>query len=201
MKQPLFCILFVVFFAYSCENNKERRGALKIIKQWTGKEISFPSDLYCTSMGKDTTCIDLSNDNYKIVLYVDSKGCKSCHINLTEWKKIMQESDSVFIRKPEFVFIFQPEQKDEKLLQSFLRQNGFSHPVFIDKNNEIYKLNKFSSKRDYQCFLLDKDNKVIMIGNPANVSGIWQLFKKVIMGKEDIVLTSSRNKIFSKIYV
>jgi hypothetical protein len=133
----------------SCTKNKRRYEALKIIKEWTGKEIRFPSDLSCTSMEKYTTCIDLSYGNYKIVLYVDSIGCTSCQMNITEWINIMQESDSVFIRKPEFVFIFQPKEKDEKLLQFFFRQNEFSHPVFFDKDNEIYKLNKFPSKHDY----------------------------------------------------
>ena len=173
----------------------------KIIKQWTGKEISFPDNLFCTSIGKDTACIDLYGGNYKIVLYVDSIGCKSCQMNIAGWKKIMQESDSVFTQKPEFVFIFQPKEQDEKLLYSFFRQNGFSHPVFIDKNNEIYKLNKFPSKSEYQCFLLDRDNRVVIIGNPADVSGIWQLFKKVIMESENGVLTDSGNKVFSKINV
>jgi hypothetical protein len=182
----LALVIVVAISITSCQK-KSRLDALQIIKQWTGKEIRFPSDLFCTSLGKDTTCIDLSCENYKIMLYVDSKGCTSCKLNLSGWKKIMQESDSLFIRKPEFIFIFQPKQKDERLLQSFLRQNRFSHPVFIDKNNETYKLNIFPSKRDYQCFLLNKDNRVILIGNPVDVPGIWQLFQKVIIEMKSIV--------------
>ena len=137
-------------------------------------------------MGKDTTCIDLSNDNYKILLYEDSIGCTSCQVNLSGWERIMKESDSIFVRKPEFVFIFQPKQLDERLLRTFLKENEFSHPVVIDRNSEIYKLNKFPSKPDFQCFLLDKENKTLLIGNPVNLSGIWQLIKKIITEKENV---------------
>ncbi|MDR1339325.1 MAG: hypothetical protein LBK58_04660 [Prevotellaceae bacterium] len=97
----------------------------------------------------------------------------------------MKESDTVFIRKPEFVFFFQPKKKDEKELAFIFRQNGFRHPVFVDKENEIGKLNSFPSKPEYQCFLLDRDNKVIIVGNPSLNPGIWTLFKKTIIEREN----------------
>jgi hypothetical protein len=103
---------------------------------------------------------------------------------LAEWKKIMKEADSVFNRKPEFVFFFQPKKKDEKELQSILKQNGFHHPVFVDRKNEIVKLNRLPSKSEYQCFLLDKNNKVLIVGNPTLNPGIWALFKKIITEKK-----------------
>jgi len=171
--------LIVIYFS-SCKKNKQKEDATKIVKEWTGKEIKFPKGLTCTSMGKDTTCVDLYSDNYKILLYVDSLGCTSCRLKLPEWKKIINESDSVFSNRPDFIFFFQPKQKDERELQQILRSNGFRHPAFIDKENEIDKLNKFASKPEYQCFLLDKDNKVVIVGDPSLNKGIWDLFKRII---------------------
>ena len=104
----------------------------------------------------------------------------------------MKESDSVFTSKPEFVFFFQPKKRDEKELQSIFRNNGFHHPVFIDKENEIGKINNFPSNPEYQCFLLDKDNKVIMVGNPSLNTGIWTLYKRVISESETTVLTMEK---------
>jgi hypothetical protein len=143
-------------------------------------------------MGKDTVCPDLYNDNYKIMLYVDSLGCTSCRLKLSAWKKIMEESDTVFTRKPEFVFFFQPKKTDEKDLQHIFRQNGFRHPVFIDKNNVIGKLNNFPSSPEHQCFLLDKDNRVIIVGNPSLNPGIWTLFKKIITERENNIQSSGK---------
>jgi hypothetical protein len=181
------CIIFAALIAIclsSCKKNKHKEDAVKIVKEWTGKEIKFPKGIPCTSMEKDTTCVDLYANNYKILLYVDSLGCTSCRLKLAEWKKIISESDSVFSNPPEFIFFFQPKQKDERELQHILKNNGFRHPVFIDKENEINKLNKFPSKPEYQCFLIDKNNKIVIIGNPSYNRGIWDLFKRTISERE-----------------
>jgi hypothetical protein len=177
--------MFIAICLFSCRKDGEGRvHATKIVTEWIGKEVRFPKGVPCVSMGKDTAHIDLYSDNYKIMLYVDSLGCTSCRLKLSTWKKIIEESDTVFNINPEFVFFFQPKKTDEKELLHIFRQNGFRHPVFIDKDNEIGKLNNFLSDPEYQCFLLDKDNKVMMVGNPALNRGIWALFKKVITIRE-----------------
>ena len=87
--------LITVCFS-SCKKNKQKDDAVKIVAEWTGKEIKFPKGIPCTSMGKDTTCVDLYSNSYKILLYVDSLGCTSCRLKFPEWKKIISESDSAF---------------------------------------------------------------------------------------------------------
>ena len=169
----LACVIFLIFS--SCLKDKRRDDVVKIVREWTGKEIKFPKELFCISMQKDTTCVDLYSENFKILLYVDSLGCTSCRLKLSEWKKIIRESDSLFIRNLEFVFVFQPKKRDEMEVQFILLSEEFFHPVIIDKGNEIDKINKFPSNPEHQCFLLDKDNKVIMVGNPSFSSGIWTL--------------------------
>jgi hypothetical protein len=188
-RQILKAIVFIFICFPSCKRNREWESAAKIVSEWTGREIKFPQGISCTSLEKDTACADLFVDNFKIVLYVDSIGCTSCKLSLANWKKIISESDSVFGRKPEFVFFFHPKKKDERELQSIFQSNGFRHPVFIDKENEIGKLNRFPSNPDYQCFLLDADNRVIMIGNPANNTGIWVLYKRIITERSTKLLT------------
>jgi lipocalin len=54
------------------------------------------------------------------------------------------------------------------------------YPVFFDTANNINKLNKFNPNAKYQCFLLDKNNKVVFVGNPTYSYAIWQLYKKTI---------------------
>jgi hypothetical protein len=184
MKTRFLIVIAPIVVCFSSCKNKVKDDAIKIVAEWKSKEIKFPEGIPCFSMGKDTTCMDLYNDNCKIMLYVDSLGCTNCRLKLSEWKKIMQDADTVFTRKPEFIFFFQPKKKDEKELAFLFRQNGFRHPVFVDRENEIGKLNGFPSNFKYQCFLLDKNNRVIIVGNPTINSGIWTLFKKIITEKE-----------------
>jgi hypothetical protein len=183
----------VIFLFSSCKSNHKRETIATIVKEWIGKEIVFPNGISCTSMGSDTTCIDLYTDNYKIMLYVDSIGCTSCRLDLFDWKRIMEESDTVFIRKPEFVVFFQPKRRNDLEFQTLIRQKRFFHPVFIDTENEIGKLNKFPSNLEHQCFLLDKDNKVIMIGNPAFNRSIWTLYKRIISESDTRLLTMEKD--------
>jgi hypothetical protein len=181
------CCLF-----FSCKN-KVKNDAIKIVAEWKDEEIKFLEGLLCFSMGGGTTCVDLYSDHCKIMLYVDSPDCTSCRLKLSEWKKIMQESDTVFIRYPEFVFFFQPKKNDEKELAFLFRQHGFRHPVFVDRENEIGKRNGSLSNPEYQCFLLDMDNKVIIVGNPTLNPGIWTLFKKIITEKESNKQSPGKN--------
>ena len=74
-------LLTIAMLQGSCNGNRKQESAVKIVREWMGKEVKFPKDLSCTSMGNDTaSCIDLYNDNYKILLYVDSLGCTSCRL-------------------------------------------------------------------------------------------------------------------------
>ena len=173
-------LLIVVFSICSCKEKKRRQSIQQVVTEWAGKEIVFPTGIPCQSLGNDTECIGFANKNYKILLYVDSMGCTSCRLQLINWKQLIAEADSLFLGEVDFLFFFQPKRQNEKELQFLFRQNRFNHPVFIDTNNEINRINKFPSQTGYQCFLLDKDNKVLLVGNPSNNAGIWQLFKKYI---------------------
>jgi hypothetical protein len=184
MKTPFPIVTASIVVCFSSCKNKVKNDAAKIVAAWKDKEVNFPEGIPCFSMGEDTIRVDLYSDNCKIMLYVDSLGCTSCRLKLSEWEKIMQESDTVFTRKPEFEFFFQPKKKDGKELAFLFRQNGFRHPVFVDRENEIEKRNGFLSNPEYQCFLLDRDNRVIIVGTPTLNPGIWTLFKKMITEKE-----------------
>jgi hypothetical protein len=45
------------------------------------------------------------------------------------------------------------------------------------------QLNHLPDEPAFQCFLLDKDNKVLAIGNPAYNPKVWELYKQIIAGE------------------
>jgi hypothetical protein len=102
---------------------------------------------------------------------------------LFEWTRLITEVDRLDSEKLSFLFVFHP--KDTKELQMMFKRNKMTHPVFIDDDNAINQLNHFPEQELYQCFLLDKDNKVVMIGNPTLNPIIWELYKKQIWGIEE----------------
>jgi hypothetical protein len=184
---------FIVFFfflvlisgIFSCKKNKKHVETQQIVKEWSGKKILFPDKYICNLSGEDATftiCAEFFEREYKILLYVDSTGCSSCRLKLLEWKQLITEADSLFHDKLGFVFFFQPKSKKE--ISYLFKRDNFTHPVFIDTNNSIERLNHFPKHPEYQCFLLDKDNKVLTLGNPVLNPKIWELYKQTIAGEK-----------------
>ena len=121
-------IMAITFGAicFSACKDKRKDNITKIVKEWTGEKIRFPEGLICTSIERDTTCLDFHGGNFKILLYVDSLGCTSCHLQqLSAWKKTINKFDTIFTNPPEFIFIFQPKKRDESELRHIFRSNGF----------------------------------------------------------------------------
>jgi hypothetical protein len=134
-------------------------------------------------LGKDTIndiCAELFDKDYKILLYIDSAGCTSCRLHLEEWKVFMQEVNS-YADRVSFLIFFYPKHKID--IQYMLKYEKVNYPVFIDEKNEINRLNHFPAQMEYQCFLLDKSNKVLFVGNPTLNLKIWELYKQVITGE------------------
>jgi hypothetical protein len=128
---------------------------------------------------KDTFDRYTLNDDaeYKVLLYTDSAGCTNCRLRIHIWKTYLKElSDKV-----NFLFYFHPKNEDD--LMNFFKHEKFAYPVYIDSDNKLDKLNNLSLNIQYQCFLLNKDNKVIAAGNPVHNYKVWELYKRIICGK------------------
>ena len=189
--------LFMVMFFTSCQHHTKRDNAIKIVKEWTGKEIKFPDNVPCYMSGKDTLselCIASFQKEYKILLYVDSTGCSSCRLKLLDWKQLIEEADSLFPGKVGFLLYFQP--KSVKEMNYIFKQHHFDFPVFLDTNDAINRLNQFPKPFQYQCFLLDGNNKVRAIGNPVANMRIWDLYKNEITKGE-----TTESKIITSILI
>jgi hypothetical protein len=189
-RKYLICVITVLISVdfLSCNTNKKKdmeNTVTKILKEWTGKKIEIPENIQCTVSGKDTVsclCTELLNKEYKIFLYVDSTGCNDCKLSLSQWKRLMAEADSLFHDKLGFVFFFQPKSRKE-MYYAFVKSD-FVYPVFTDMDNRINQMNRFPEQQFFQCFLLNKNNEIMAIGNPALQPKIWELYKTHIDEKE-----------------
>jgi hypothetical protein len=171
-------MLFSITF--SCKNKQQILEAQKIVAEWAGKEIKFPDGVKCSYMGKDTTCPGFIKP-YRILVYIDSIGCSSCKFKLSAWQDLMRDSSFLIFNNVDFLFYFQPKKKED--ITFLLKIERFRHPIYLDIKNEINRLNHFPNKIEHQCFLLDSNNKVLMIGNPTLNPEIWELYKEVITGE------------------
>ena len=173
-------LIMCVWVLASCqESNKE--AMLRLVNEWNGKEIKFPAHSVFTIQGKDTVDFPYKGAEYKVVAYVDSAGCTSCKLQLNHWKDLVEEVDSLTDGAVPFLFYFQT--KDLKELRYLTRREGFTYPVCFDEKDELDALNRFPDEMMFQTFLLDKENKVVAIGNPVHNPKVKELYLKVMTGK------------------
>ena len=185
MKTLNLIILVFLSIFFSCNNDQkaQEKHIAQLVNKWQGKEIVFPEDLIFTRYLTDTTDYKFLQSEYKVLIYVDSTGCTSCKLQLHKWKELIKYTDSVTKEKVPFLFFF--HSKDYKEIRYLLMRDGFDRPVCIDMNDQLNNLNKFPTDMTFQTFLLDKNNKVVAIGNPVHNKSIKDLYLKQITGKEN----------------
>lgn len=168
------------FIFFSCkESDKDK--ITRLVKEWEGKEIHFPPRSIFTIQGKDTVDFPFEKAEYKIVTYVDSIGCISCKLQLPRWKSFIHTVDSISHVKVPFVFYF--HAKTIKELRYVTRRDDFHYPICLDIKDEFNSINHLPSEMLLQTFLLDKDNKIIAMGNPVHNPKIKELYLQILEGK------------------
>lgn len=178
-KISISSLFFILFLLLSCaETEKER--ITRLVTEWQGKEILLPEDMVFTRNVTDTVDWTISESDYKVLIYIDSIGCTSCKLQLHKWKELIDYTDSITDGKVPFVFVFHP--KDLKEMQYLLKRDRFDLPIYIDMDDQLNKLNQFPSDLTFQTFLLDKENKVVVLGNPVHNLAIKDLYLKQIVG-------------------
>ena len=172
----IILLITLVFFFNSCQLFN-RENSTKIVSKWRGKEIIFPVELTFKVLDRDTICKHLLEKSFKIFVYIDSIGCTSCRLEVLDWKIII---DSCRQQQINVGFIFAVHSSDFKRFEYEIRVNEFDYPIIYDYHNQFDKLNRFPPA-PYNTFLLDKDNKVCLVGSPINNPKMWELYKKEII--------------------
>lgn len=69
-----------------------------------------------------------------------------------------------------------------KELRYLTRRNGFTYPVCFDEKDDFNRLNRFPGEMMFQTFLLDKENRVVALGNPVQNPKVKELYLNLING-------------------
>ena len=157
--------------------------------------LSCPFRLYYSREGYGE--FSFVDADYKVVTYIDSVGCTSCKLQLPRWKQFMQEVDSTLNRPVPFAFYFHP--KDMKELRYITCRDVFTYPVCFDEMDDFNRLNHFPGEMTFQTFLLDKDNKVVAIGNPVHNPKVKELYLKVLTGGEVVKAETPITKVIQDV--
>jgi hypothetical protein len=172
-------ISFLFFWGIiSCSTEKKEH-----INSFVNKSVILPVFDSINFVCSNTLINDYNQEElYTIVVYADSLSCVECDLNLLEWKQRIREVKKRSLTVS-FKFIVNFNYFNE--LSQIIDRDKFEYPIFFDRNKTFTENNIFLEKINFIVFLLDTNNKIILIGNPATNPKIWDLYKKQILGKAE----------------
>ena len=117
---------------------------------------------------------------YKLVHYVDTKSCSICELKaLYQWDDLLINNNlKKYVRV--YCIIDMRTQNREDLINA-LNETYFSQDVYLDTLGVFLKHNdNIPSNQLYHTFFLDKNDNVVLVGNPLNNTYVEELLVKTV---------------------
>lgn len=184
MKKSLIFLLLGILLLLNPACDSQRQEMEQLVKAWYGKTIFFPEEAVFTVYGKDTVEAPDMNTEYKVLMYVDSIGCPRCKMKIYAWTLLSQELDSASEGAISYFIYVHPKEISQ--FGNMLRSAEFDKPICIDTTDMIQRLNNLPKEMLFQTFLLDRNNQVVVIGNPVYSASVRQLYKDVVRKNNDV---------------
>ncbi len=102
-------------------------------------------------------------------------------MKLLFWKEFMDRVDSVSVSK-RVRFMLIAATDDEKELEYLMKRDGFTRDVVVDSISSFFKANELPDDPHLQAFLLDGENRVVLIGNPIDMRSIGKVYLNSVKG-------------------
>ena len=175
-------IILLLLFLLSCVAGCRQSGnpnALEQAKKLYGRKIHFPTDYLSVTTGGSTLSIDSELAKpLKIVTCLDQNTCSECSLQiLKQWQELIADIPQEI--SVGFIPIVYPNDTTE--LRRALQILGIGLPLFYDKENKYPRTNKLEKTlARNRSFLLDKDNRIVVIGEPLASAELWQLYKNAL---------------------
>lgn len=183
-RNVVYIFIISMLVIISCTSPQQRIDEL--VSNLTGRKIDVP--LYAMEK-KTPKCYtsninDTSETSYKLVTYIDSTACSPCGIDhLFEWGTIIDESKE---KNYDIKFIFIVAPKKAQLIQTYY---AISHctlysNIYVDTSYMFMDNNPCMEKGYiFETFLLDKDDRIALVGNPIKNPKIHDLITNIIKSK------------------
>ena len=166
----LFLVITMFTFCKEKENNT---------KNYIGDTINLPKIskiLYKDSLYQKNIFYK-DSAKLKITTYLKA-DCHTCIMDLLKWEKYFQ----YFTSKKELKIYFYFNTKNLAAFRHNInKMKADKYPLIYDQKNKYLENNKLPlTKKQFQTFLLNSNNEVILVGNPLYNEKLMKLYKKEI---------------------
>lgn len=165
---------FILFGIIGCKNRAIERKMINIYK----KEFKLPDSMQVITTDHRIYDEIMPKSTSRLIIYYDSTECSSCRvIHLPDLDTLYNIKDSCYFSP---IVIFRPIPKEYDRIKKLLIMQELKHPVYIDTSFQIQSLNSFIDIELPKVFLIDKYNKMQLVGNPLSSTKMWNLFNCVL---------------------
>lgn len=167
-------IIATSIFIVSCNNGKIEQE----LKQLIGTEIIIPYNSLYSNHAMKEQC---KSGDYSYVVYFDSLVCSSCTLKNMYYWEVMNDSILQLGKKVDFVFIFSPKKNETNRFLNDLKHSRIEMPALVDTAGYFLRANKqIPQNPNAHAFFLNKQGKVLVVGNAQNNPEIEKLIFKVL---------------------
>ncbi|GAA4273806.1 hypothetical protein U6A24_02290 [Aquimarina gracilis] len=180
----LTATIFIVYSKFnSVQKNKQLNEVLltrhySVQKLWQNRELKFPKLLYnLRTQAKLEDFLSKNKKEFTIISYLNA-DCSNCVTELNKWTSFL-DSNPVLSERTDIVFIASSSNIELFKYQVYDKAK-FEYNIFFDKKNEFVELNKISTIKTYQTFLL-KNEKILYLGSPIRDKLFEEELKQIII--------------------
>lgn len=169
-------LLFVLIVVFSCEEIGTR-GVANRIQSIYGQQIHFTNEDTYFVNGRDTIIKNKLNSKTKILVYADTTSCDECSLRLGEWG-VKQRELKLSDFDTDVIFVI--NSNDYKRFEHYAHETLSNYPFIYDLDGIFKKKNADPLSDVYRTFLLDKYNRIVLVGSPLLNDKLLELYKKEI---------------------
>jgi hypothetical protein len=175
LKYKVSILITLLLIGCSLTPESQKKKEIKeIVKKWYGKQISFPDSIFVLKNKAiyPVQTNPLNSENLKILTLVSGE-CISCIETLNKWNLFIDSVKNISEIKL-VVIIMTPDV--DQFINNFYSLIPEGMTLYIDAEFNFLKSYKMPDDFMLRTFLLDKSNKVLLIGNPVYRNEIKKLY-------------------------
>lgn len=180
-------ILILLLLTSACSKISQDKNIGDIITSWSGRKIVFP-DTLIAELQNHPVDIDICDEGFLILTVLNTdKGCTSCQMMLREWEQLLTDLEFNSRNATSVQLLYVIESSPKKEIRDVIKELDFRYPIIYDPDKAFEQLNKFPKKDALRTFLLDNDNKVIVIGNPITVKPLKEVYQNLVSHRDSTI--------------
>lgn len=179
-------LIFAAFASctYGCSRSKSIGDEVRSMQERTVR-LDMQGMECCAN---DTSLLHASpGKSMRWIVYADSMECSSCFLKqIKEWNVFVQGKNNGNEKVGCVVIVF-PQKGEYDAIKEEIQMNC-AHPVYIDTAGLFERKNpQIPHAPMFHTFLVDKNDKVVLVGNPLRNEHIRKLFEKRVKSHNGII--------------